>query len=328
MQVRTLWMRAFLGALMAMVAAPSMAASGYGVVQRIELGGAGKWDLTALDAQRRRLYVSRGDHVDVVDTVLSKKIGEIPGTAGVHGIAFDQERKLGYTSNGKADSITVFDLDTLAVKGQLAVSGSNPDVILYDGGTNAIVTMNGKSRDVSVIDAALGKTVRTIAVPGKPEFAILDGGRLYVNIEDANSLAVVDVVAGKVVQTWKLPNCEEPTGLAFDAANSRLFSACGGNGRMVVVDSRSGAFVANLPIGMGADGAAYDARRKLLFSSNGKDATLTVIAQEDADHYSVSANLPTAKGARTMALEPDTGRIFLPTPNDGNFLVLVVAPGM
>jgi len=170
--------------------------------------------------------------------------------------------------------------------------------------------------------------VRTIAVPGKPEFAVLNAGRLYVNIEDANSLAVVDLAAGKLVQTWKLPDCDEPTGLAFDAANLRLFSACGGNGRMAVVDARSGALVANLPIGKGADAAIFDARRKMAFASNGKDGTLTVIAQQDADHYSVRMELPTAKGARTMALDLDTGKIFLPTPNDGNFLVLVVAPAM
>ena len=298
----------------------------YSVAQRLVLGGAGKWDYATLDAQRHRLYVTRGDHVDVVDTVKLGKIGEIPATNGVHGVALAQDLKLGFTSNGRSDSLTVFDLESLAVKGEYKVSGHNPDAIFYDAATHHLLVFNGRSKDLNVVDARDGKPVSTVALPGKPEFAAIDGSTVYVNLEDVNSLAAVDLAAGKVASVWKLADCEEPTGLEYDIGAKRIFSSCA-NGRLVVTDAVSGRNIASLPVGKGPDATAFDMARHRIFSSGGEDGTLSVIAQKDADHYAVIQTLPTAKSARTMALDAESGRLFLPTPADGQFTVVVVAPG-
>lgn len=319
-------MVAALGALVVGSTAGAADLSGpYKVAQRIVLGGTGKWDYTALDAQRHRLYVTRGDHVEVMDTVALSKSGEIPGTSGVHGVAFAQDLKRGYTSNGKADSVTVFDLDTLAVREQYKVPGHGPDALFYDPATHWLLVFNGRSKDLAVLDARDGKVVRTIALPGKPEFAAIDGTRVFVNLEDTDSLAAVDFAAGTVTGVWKLPECDEPTGLAYDAADRRIFSACG-NGRLVVTDAASGRAVASLAVGKGPDAAIFDAARHRVFSSGGADGTLTIVSQQDADHYAVEQVLDTARSARTMTMEPESGRIFLPAPAEGDFTVVVAAP--
>jgi len=302
---------------------PGSSTTQYAVSQRVVLGGAGKWDYTTLDAQRHRLYVTRGDHVEVVDTVQMRKIGEIPGTNGVHGVALAQEFKRGYTSNGKANSVTVFDLDTLAVVGTYKVNGDNPDAIFYDAPTHSLLVFNGRSKDLSVLDARDGKTLRTVALNGKPEFAAIDGNTVFVNLEDTNSLASVDLAGGKLVNVWKLPDCEEPTGLDYDIVAKRIFSVCA-NGRLVVTNAANGQTVASLSVGKGPDAAIFDAVRHRIFSSAGDDGTMSIVTQQDADHYEVAQTLPTAKSARTMALDPETGRVFLPTPADGEFTLLVV----
>lgn len=297
----------------------------YAVTSSIALGGAGKWDYTALDASRHRLYVTRGDHVEVVDVEAGRKVGQIPTSARLHGVAFAQDLKRGFTANGADDSVTVFDLETMAVVGQYKVDGKGPDALFYDAPSHNLLVFNGKSHNLAVIGAGDGKPVRSVALPGKPEFAAIEGTTAFVNLEDVNSLAAVDFAAGKVLSVWKLPDCEEPSGLDYDTATRRIFSVCA-NGRLVVTDAATGKALASLAVGKGPDAAIYDAARHRVFSSGGDDGALSVVAQQDADHYALVQTVETAKEARTMALDPATGRIFLPTPAQGAFKVIVVSP--
>jgi YVTN family beta-propeller protein len=305
-------------------AAQAAAPVHYAMQQRWDLGPATRWDYVAIDNQRNRLFVTRGDHVQVLDVATGKPVGEIANTAGVHGVAFAQDLKLGFTSNGRANSITVFDLDTLQVKRELPVAGMNPDAILYDPATQKLYTFNGKSRDVSVFDATTGKALATIPVGGTPEFAATDGKHVYVNIEDKGEIVAIDAASDRVLAHWPLAGCEEPSGLALDTANARLFSVCG-NRTMMITDSASGRAVARVAIGDHPDAAYYDAGTATVFSSNGA-GTLSVVHQIDANHYAQPAEVPTVKGARTMAFDPASRRVFLPTVVDKQFTVLVVGP--
>lgn len=296
----------------------------YAVQQRWDLGPATHWDYLALDNQRNRVFVTRGDHVQVLDATTGKPVGEIPNTAGVHGVAFAQDLKLGFTSNGRANTVTVFDLDTLQVKGEWKVVGANPDAILYDPATRKLYTFNGKSADVSVFDATTGKPLATIPVGGKPEFAATDGKRVYVNIEDKSEIVAIDAGGDRVAAHWPLAGCEEPSGLALDTAHARLFSVCG-NRTMMVADSTSGKTVAKIAVGEHPDAVYYDAGTATVFSSNGA-GTLSVVHQIDSNHYAQPVEVPTVKGARTMAFDPATRRAFLPTVVDKQFTMLVVGP--
>lgn len=281
------------------------------VVGRLALGGPGGWDYLAVDAPHHHLFVSRGDRVMVVDTTTGKLAGTIPGTSGVHGIAFDPARREGFTSDGRAASVTVFDLDSLKVLATIRGTGENPDAIAFDPASGHVFTLNGRSRSASVIDPARRAVVATIALPGKPEFAAADGkGHLYVNIEDKSELAEIDTGSDKLLRTWSLAPCESPSGLAFDAAHRRAFSVCD-NRVMAVSDVDKGAVVTTVPIGEGPDAAAFDPSTGTVYSSNGESGTLTVVHQVDADHYTVAATVPTQKSARTMALDPTTQRIYL-----------------
>jgi YVTN family beta-propeller protein len=294
----------------------------YAVQQRWDLGPATHWDYLAIDPQRKRLFVTRGDHVQVLNLATGTPVGEIPNTNGVHGVAFAQDLKLGFTSNGRANTVTVFDLDSLQVKGEWKVAGANPDAILYDPATRKLYTFNGKSADVSVFDATSGKPLATIPVGGKPEFAVTDGKRVYVNIEDKAEIVAIDAGADRVLAHWPLADCEEPSGLALDAAHARLFSVCA-NRTMLVTDSASGKAVARVAIGDHPDAAVYDAGSATVFSSNG-EGSLSVVRQLDADHYAKAVSVPTLKGARTMAFDPQARRAYLPTVADKHFTMLVV----
>ncbi len=325
-------------------AAPSAPAHGdWHVSQRYVLGGDGGWDYLTLDPATQHLYISRSDRVLVLDARDGKHIGEIDGLSGVHGIALAPGLHRGFISNGRADTVTVFDPATLKTMQTIAVGGHNPDAILYDPFSKRVLTFNGHSNDASVIDAASGKPLGTIALPGKPEFAVSDErGHLYANIEDKHELVEIDPMAMKVTNTWPLKDCEEPSGLAIDAAHRRLFSVCQ-NQTMAVTNADSGKSIARVPIGDGPDAAAFDAQRGLVLSSNGDSGTLTVVHQDDADHYSVIANVATQKSARTMALDPQSGRVYLsaaqlgarpaptaeqphprPSMAPGSFVILVV----
>jgi YVTN family beta-propeller protein len=287
------------------------------VLQRWQIGGAGGWDYLAADPSQGRLFLSRATRVDVISIESGKLIGSIPDTQGVHGIALADSLKRGYTSNGRANSVTVFDFDTLKVIQEVKIPGSNPDAILYEAAGKHVYTFNGASKDVTVLDAADLSVLTTIPVPGKPEFAADDGdGEVFVNIEtDPGQLTVIDSRKLTVKATWPLPGCDSPTGLAIDRVHHRLFSVCDGK-VMAVTDSNSGKQVALVPIGEHPDAAAYDAKRGLIYSSNG-EGNLSVVRQDSADHYSVIATVPTQLGARTMALDGKSGKVYLVTAEFG-----------
>jgi YVTN family beta-propeller protein len=296
--------------LAALITASALADSGMQVVERWKIGGGGGWDYLTVDTAHR-LFLSRGTQVDVVDTRSGKVIGSIPDTQGVHGIALAPDLHRGFTSNGRADSVTAFDLDTLQTIQEMKLPGHNPDSILYEPKGKHVFTFDGRSKDVTVLDAATLAVVTTIPVPDKPEFSADDhAGHIFVNIESApGQMVEIDSRKLTVLATWPLPGCNSPSGLAIDRPHHRLFSVCDGN-VMAITNSETGAQVAQVPIGKGPDAAAYDEKRGLVFSSNG-EGTLTVIRQQSADHYSVLETVKTQAGARTMALDPGTGRVYL-----------------
>ena len=293
----------------AFAAKPELKAN-YEVAQHFKLGELGGWDLLTVDADKHRLFISRSDRVMVVDTLDGKLVGTIADTQGVHGIALVPSLGRGFTSNGRANTLTEFDLTTLKTVRTLPAGGESPDVILYDEHSRHLFAFNGRSHDASVIDPSGGKLVAVIALGGKPEFAVSDGGdQLFVNIEDTAEIKRFSTKTNKVTATWKLIDCEEPSGLALDVKHQRLFSTCQ-NGKMAVTDAHTGKHVASVAIGKGPDGAGFDAERGLIFSSNGEDGTLTVVHEDTADNYRVMATVVTQKSARTMALDPASHRIY------------------
>ncbi len=287
------------------------------VVAPLALGGVGGWDYPLVDGASHRLYLSRSDRVIVVDTVSGKAVGEIAHTDGVHGVALAPRHGVGFTSNGKANSVSVFDLKSLKVLAEIAIPGRGPDAILYDRASDRVLTFNGKSEDITVIDARKRTVVATIKLDGNPEFAASDGkGHVLVNIESKGEVAQLDPRTAKVLATWTLGGCEEPSGLAVDLAHRRTFSVCQ-NAMMVVLDADTGRRVAQLPIGAGPDGAAFDPKLGLAYSANGQDGTLTVVHEDDPDHFHVVANVPTQKSARTITLDEASHRLYLPAANFG-----------
>jgi DNA-binding beta-propeller fold protein YncE len=293
-------------------------AANYTVSRSFPLGGGGGWDYLALEASGARLFVSRGDRVDVVETVSGKLMGAIQNTQGVHGIAFAPALSRGFTSNGRSNTVSVFELDTLRVIHEIPVSGKNPDAILYEPRRNYLITANGGSDNLSVLDAGSLQLAADVPLPGPPEFMVTDGtGMVYVNIEtDPGRMVAVDAKTLTVKGNWPMPGCSKPTGLALDAAHHRLFSVCR-NQIMVVTDSVSGKQIARIAIGRGPDAAAFDPDLGLVFSSNGMDGTLTVIHEENPDEYRVIASVTTLMSARTMALDPATHKIYLAAANLG-----------
>lgn len=316
----------------------------YTVTDTVKIGGAGGWDFITFDAPSQRLFISRGDRVQVWNARSKQVEAEIAGTAGVHGIAIANDLQRGFTSNGRANTVSVFGLADLKVSDTIDVQGVNPDAILYEPLYNRVYTFNGRSADATVIDAVGLKVLSKIALGGKPEVPVSDGtGHLFVNLEDTSEIVMIDEATDEVRARWPLAPCTEPTGLAIDAAHQRLFSVCA-NQKMVVLDARTGRLVAEVPIGAGPDGAGFDAELGLAFSSNG-DGSLTVVHEDGPDHFSVVTNVPTAKRARTMSLDPREHRVFLVCADNGavpvatasepkprpsmisdSFSVLVVAP--
>jgi YVTN family beta-propeller protein len=301
-----------------LAAAPAPQDPQYAVVDRWKLGGAGGWDYVTLDAPRRRLFITRGERIDVVDAGTGKSVGSIPGMSGAHGVALAPDLKRGYVSNGRGNSVTEFDYDSLAVLRTVAVPGANPDAILYEPAGRHLYTFNGRSGDATVFDAGTLTVVKTLALPGKPEFARDDGkGHIYVNIEtEPGQLVRIDAARLAVDATWPLPGCNSPSGLALDGAHGRLFSVCDDR-VLAVTDAATGKQVARVAIGNGPDAAEFDAEHGLVFSSNGADGTLSVVHQESPDRYRVVAAVPTQKGARTMALDPSSRRVYLVTAEFG-----------
>jgi YVTN family beta-propeller protein len=318
------------------------AGPGYHVIQRLPVGGEGGWDYLAADAAARRLYVTRGTHVMVLDLDSQKVVGDIPNLSGVHGVALAPELNKGFISNGRSNEVTVFDPKTLTVLQTVKIQGENPDAILYDPATKRVFAFNGRSGNATVLDATTNAVVGTIPLGGKPEFAQSDlKGRVFVNVEDKSEVAELDAKELKVLARWPLKPCEEPSGMAIDRKHERLLIGCS-NKMAAVVDTATGKVVGTPPIGSGVDANGFDPETGLGFSSNG-EGNLTVLAVDGSGNFKVVETVPTERGARTMALDEKTHRIYLstakftppaaptaeqprprPTPVPGSFVLLVV----
>jgi YVTN family beta-propeller protein len=278
--------------------------SGFHVTKTFKIGSPGGWDYIAVGPDQK-IYVSHGTQVNILDAKTGDSVGVIPNTTGVHGIAFAGGK--GYTSNGRLNTVTVFDLKTAAVLSQIN-AGQNPDAIMYDPYTKQVITCNGRSHDLTLIDAASGQVTGTIALDGKPETAVSDeAGKLYVNIEDKNKISCVDLATKTVTASWPL-GAEGPTGLAIDVKTMRLFAGC--DQKLVVMDATNGNVVATLPIGNGCDGVGFDKGLKLVFASCG-EGKLTVIKEESPSTFTVIDNVPTKRSARTCAVNQLTHEVYL-----------------
>jgi len=284
--------------------------SEYRIAQNIQLTGDGGWDYLAVDEIHQIMFVSHSSQVNVIDLKSNKQIAVIPETPGVHGIAIANDLNRAYISCGRDASVQVVDLTTFKPLMKVSVTGENPDCILYDSFSKKVFTFNGRSSNATVLDANSLEVLATIPLSGKPEFSQTDGnGNIYVNIEDASSLAVIDAKSMKVLHEWPIAPGEEPSGLQLDNKNHRLFSVCG-NEVMVVTDAISGNVITSVPIGRGCDGVAFDPETKRIYASNG-EGKMTVIQQESADSYKVLENVKTQPGARTITIDKTTHHLYL-----------------
>lgn len=298
------------------VQAQQPAAPSYHVASKVKLGREGGWDYLIVDTVGHRVFISRGTHTIVVDARTDSIVGDIMDTPGVHGIAFAYDLGRGYTSNGRDSTIGAFDLKTLAPVARIHTTGVNPDAIVYDDFSHRVFAFNGRSQDATVVDAATNTVAGTIPLGGKPEFAVVDGkGTLWVNIEDKSEIAQVDTKTMTVKARWPLAPCEEPSGLAMDRATRRLFTVCS-NKLMAIVDADNGKVVATVPTGDGTDAAGFDPATKLAFASNG-EGTLTVVHEDSPTSAHVVQNVTTQRGARTMALDPQTHVVYAVTADFG-----------
>lgn len=301
----------------------------YHLVQKVVLGGEGGWDYLTVDPEARRIYISRSSHVMVVDADTDKIIGDIPNTNGVHGIAIASKLGRGFISDGRDNAVTIFDLKTLRTLGTVPV-GTGPDCLIYEPKTQRVFTFNGRSSDATAIDAATGKVLGTIPLGGRPEYAAVDGtGMVYNNLESTSEVVAIDAQALAIKTRWPLAPSESPSGLAIDAKNHRLFSTCD-DGKMAISDTVAGKVVEVAPIGNGPDAAGFDPGTGCAFSSNGQDGTVTVLSRTNlhlmlrgapvAERYAAVQTVPTQAGARTLAVDTKTHRVFLvtATPDPAN----------
>jgi DNA-binding beta-propeller fold protein YncE len=289
--------------------------SPYKIVNRIHLDGEGGWDYLTVDDASGMLYISHGNVVQVVDTRSGKQVASIENTKGVHGITLAPEFSKGYISCGRDSTVVVFDTKSFKTLDRIKVTGANPDAILYDPYSKKVFVFNGRSKNITVIDAASGKIAADIALKGKPEFAASDEkGKVYVNIEDKGELCMINAKTMTVEQYWPLAPVDEPSGLAIDNEKHRLFTVS--DGHMAVIDALSGKVVAALPIGDRVDGVAFDTGLKRAYSANG-DGTVTVVGEVDGK-YKVLETVKTQKGARTIAADSRTHHIYLPTADFGS----------
>jgi YVTN family beta-propeller protein len=304
------------------------------LAKTFRIGSPGGWDYIAVGPDKK-IYVSHGTYVVILDEQKGDSVGVIPNTIGVHGIAFDEALGKGYTSNGRNNSVTVFDIKTGKVLNQIP-AGQNPDAIMYDPFSKMIITCNGRSHDLSIIDPVSEQVTATITLDGKPETAVSDeAGRIFVNIEDKNEISFVDIANKKVISSWPLSPGDGPTGLAIDKKTNRLFAGC--DKWLIVMDAVSGSIVGKYPIGDGCDGVAFDNHLKYIFASCG-EGLLTIIHESAANSFQVVANVPTKRSARTLAVDEKSHEVFLPAADmeksvngerpksiSGSFQVLVVA---
>jgi len=287
--------------------------SGYHVTDTFHIASNGWWDYLAVN--NNKLYVSHGTQVNILNEKNGDSIGVILNTTGVHGIAFVNNLNKGFTSNGGLNNVTVFNLATNKILGHIA-TGNNPDAIFYDDYSKKIITCNGRSQSLSIIDPYTDKVVQTIPLSGKPETAVSDGrGHVFVNIENKSAISKINIRNYKVEETWPIARGESPSGLSIDRKTNRLFAGCQ-NQMMIVLDAENGKVVSTPAIGKGCDGTAFDPGLHYAFSSNG-EGTLTVIKEVSKDQFDVIDNVPTKRGARTNALDVHTHAIYLPTADFG-----------
>lgn len=295
---------------------------GYSVVKKIPIPGQGSFDYLTVDEAARRLYVSHGTQVEVLDIDTLSVVGDVPKTPGVHGVAIATESGRGFVSNGQASTVTIFDLKTLRPIADVP-TGQKPDAIIYDPATARVFAFNGQSNSATVIDAATGQVAGTVDLGGGPEYAAADGnGYVFNNLEDQSQVLKINSRTLKVEQRWPTAPCSSPSSMAIDRANHRLFLGCRSK-VMAVMNADTGKVIATLPIGDHVDATAFDPQTKLIFNSNG-EGTVTVIRQEDPDKYSLVETVKTLPRAKTMALDPKTHRLFLSSAENGQFEVLVV----
>ncbi|HSP16079.1 MAG TPA: YncE family protein [Thermoanaerobaculia bacterium] len=316
-----------LAVLIAFLALP-LHAAGYHVVRHMTVGGEGGWDYLVVDEDLRRLFVSHGTTVEVINLASGKVGGTIDNLDGVHGIALASDQRRGYISNGRAGTVTVFDSLTLKRLADWKATGENPDAILYDRPSGRVFTFNGRGKNITVFGARSGEVLATIPLEAKPEFAVSAGdGIIYVNLEDTSEIAEIDGKNAKVLRRWPLAPCEEPTGLAFDEKNDRLFSVCH-NKLMAISDAKAGKVITTVPIGGGVDGVVFDGSKRVAISSNGADGTITVVEAVSPDTYRVRETVETVPRARTIALDGRSHHVFLPAraSNDATFEVIEVSP--
>ncbi len=307
--------------------------SGYKIAKTFKIPSAGGWDYILADDGR--LYVSHGTQVNILNQKTGDSLGYIPNTLGVHGIAINHSLGKGYTSNGRLNTVTVFDLKTFDTLKQIPV-GQNPDAIIYEPFSQRIITCNGRSNNLSIVDPVKEVVVATVALDGKPETAVGDGkGKLFVNIEDKNKVSVVDLKSNQVIANWSLSPAESPTGLAIDLQTNRLFAGC--DKWLVVLNAETGSIVDKIAIPDGCDGDAFDNELKFIFASCG-EGKLAIVKEISADKYQLVENLPTKRSARTIGLDQKTHEVFLPAADlepavkgerpkmvPGTFQVLVVS---
>jgi YVTN family beta-propeller protein len=288
----------------------------YEVSNKISSAGDGGWDYLTVDNLNQNLFVSHGNVVNIVDLKTDKVVATIPDTKGVHGIAIASDLNKAFISNGKDNSISIVDLKTFELIEKVKIEGLNPDAILYDKFSHKVFAYNARSEDATVLDARTNKVVETIPLGGKPEFSVSNTkGLIYVNIEDKNEIKVIDAISLSVIDTWSIAPGEEPSGLAIDLKTNRLFSVCA-NKVMIVVNALDGKIITSLAIGDGCDGVVFDAKNKLVFSANG-EGTMTVVKELNANAFSVIGIVKTQNGARTIAINPKTSLLYLPTADYG-----------
>jgi YVTN family beta-propeller protein len=310
-------MRFYQGTIFAAVLslAAVSAAQTYHVAEHWKIGGQGGWDYLLSDDGAHRLYIAHNARVEVVDSATGKPLGAITGLKSTHGIALNPDGKVGYITDGAGNAIVVFNRADFSVKATVA-AGTNPDGVAFEPSTKTVWAFNGRSSNVSVLDTSSNTIVATVPLPGKPEFPQVDEhGSLFVNIEDKNEIVKLDAASRKAVATWPVAGCESPSGMAIDRDKHRLFSVCDG-GKMVVVDYESGKVLGLAAIGDSPDAAGFDPKHGLAFSSNGGDGTLTVV-DAGKPGFPVLQTVKTEKGARTMALDVSTGRVYLVTAEFG-----------
>ncbi len=298
-------------ALAGLIGGPSLlhAQGPFHIQREWKIGGEGGWDYLTVDPSSKLLYITRGNHVIVVDTAQGKQVADITGLHGTHCVVFSSDGVHGYITDGGGNQVAEFNRRTNTIEKTIS-AGTNPDGAVFEPVTRTVWAFNGRSHNVTVIATTTNQVVATIELPGKPEFPVADGhGFVYDNIEDKSEIVRLDARTRKLVATWPVAPGESPSGLAIDRAHHRLFSVCD-NQKMVVMNSETGKVVATPAIGEGPDAARFSANDQYIFSPNGESGTLTVVREDSPDRYSIAQTLPTKRGARTMAMDPDGQRVY------------------